>query len=277
MPSPFPGMDPYLEASEHWMNVHHRLIVEISDRLAEQLRPRYFIGVEERAYITNDADPAWKTIIPDGHVVLSRHLDHGHRDPSTVQSTAGNSTDAFDEEGAVATEPVAIRFPAFEMREAYLEIIDTHNRQLITIIEVLSPTNKLAGSRGRQKYKRKRTRVLQSRTHLVEIDLLRGGRSFFSEEIRDGCDYTVHVSREIDRPEESQLWRIKLQQRLPTIFIPLSEGDADATLDLNAAWHAIYDKAAFDLVLDYKADPSTPFMPTHAAWADRLLKAKGLR
>ena len=71
--------------------------------------------------------------------------------------------------------------------------------------------------------------------------------------------------------------RAQLPQLLPTIPIPLSEGDADATLDLNAAWHAIYDNAGFDLVLNYKADPPTPFTPAQATWADRLLTAKDLR
>ncbi len=222
MPSPFPGMDPYLEDQEHWMNVHHRLITEVGDRLAEQLRPRYFVSVEERAYLTNDDDPAWKTIVPDAHLVVTPPVSGGRRDPSRSVSKSGLSDLSVEDESGgveVAAEPVTIRFPAFEMREPYLEIIDIRDRKVITIIEVLSPTNKVAGSRGRQKYERKRDRVLRSRTHLVEIDLLRGGASFFSEETRAGCDYTVHVSREIDRPDENQLWRITLAQILPSIPI----------------------------------------------------------
>ena len=280
MPSPFPGMDPYLETSEHWMNVHSSLIGEIRGMLGEQLRPRYFVGMEERAYITNHADPAWSTIIPDSHVVMTRFSEEGAGHPSSIPASFGlGETELEVAEGdvAVAVKPTRLRFTTLRMREPYLEIIDTSNRKIVTIIEVLSPTNKVAGSRGRQKYKWKRERVMRSMTSLVEIDLLRGGRSFFRDDMRDGCDYTVHVSRAEECHEGSDLWRIKLPQLLPSIPIPLSEGDADATLDLNAAWHAIYDKAAFDLVLNYKADPSTPFTAAQATWADRLLKAKGLR
>lgn len=280
MPSPFPGMDPYLEDQEHWMNVHASLITEIGSRLTEQLRPRYFGRIAQRAYLTKDDDPAWKTIILDAYLVVTPPMSGGRRGSSPSASRSDLNDPSLENESggvAVAAEPVTIRFPAFEMREPYLEIIDTRDRKVITIIEVLSPTNKVAGSRGRRKYKRKRDRVLQSRTHLVEIDLLRGGASFFSEEMRAGCDYTVHVSREIDRPDESQLWRITLAQILPSILISLCDDDPDATLDLNAAWHAIYDKAAFDLVLDYKQEPGTPLTPAQAAWSDRLLRTKGLR
>ena len=280
MRSPFPGMDPFLESPEHWMNVHSSLIGEISDRLTEQLRPRYFVGMEERAYITSNTDPAWKTIIPDSHVVMTRYPGDRASPPSPASASIEvGETDLEFAEGdvAVAVEPTRLRFTTLRMREPYLEIIDTSNRKIVTIIEVLSPTNKVAGSRGRQKCKWKRERVLRSMTSLVEIDLLRGGRPFFSDDLRGACDYTVHVSRAEECHEGSDLWRIKLPQPLPSIPIPLSEGDADATLDLNAAWHAIYDKAGFDLVLNYKADPSTPFTPAQAAWADKLLKSKGLR
>ncbi len=280
MRSPFPGMDPYLEAAEHWTNVHSRLIGEISDRLTEQLRPRYFVGMEERAYITSNTDPAWKTIIPDSHVVMTRYPGDATplRSPVASLGEFGESAPEGSDGGvAMAIEPIRLRFTTLRMREPYLEIIDTSNRKIVTIIEVLSPTNKVAGSRGRQKYKWKRERVMRSMTSLVEIDLLRGGRPFFSDDLRGACDYTVHVSRAEECHEGSDLWRIKLPQPLPSIPIPLSEGDADATLDLNATWHAIYDKAGFDLVLNYKADPSTPFTSAQAAWADRLLKAKGWR
>jgi hypothetical protein len=40
MPSPFPGMDPYLEGYL-WSDVHHRLATQISDQLMPLLRPQY--------------------------------------------------------------------------------------------------------------------------------------------------------------------------------------------------------------------------------------------
>ena len=45
MPSPFPGMDPYLEAPHMWEDFHARLANEVSDQLTPRLRPRYIAAL----------------------------------------------------------------------------------------------------------------------------------------------------------------------------------------------------------------------------------------
>src|SRR6516164_1643463 len=65
MPSPFPGMDPYLETPDLWPDVHHELISQIRHQLNPRLRPKYVARVELRVYISDDDDPGRKVIIPD--------------------------------------------------------------------------------------------------------------------------------------------------------------------------------------------------------------------
>ena len=89
-------------------------------------------------------------------------------------------------------------------------------------------------------------------------------------------EYLVHVSRVEQRPK-GLLWPIRLSQRLPVIPIPLRPEDPDASLDLQAVITTAYDRAGYDLSVDYTRDPVPPLTGEWAAWADGLLKAKGLR
>ena len=66
MPSPFPGMDPYLEEPARWPDVHQRLITYIADALQPQIRPRYHARMGERVYILQPP----QTMYPD--VILTR-------------------------------------------------------------------------------------------------------------------------------------------------------------------------------------------------------------
>lgn len=264
MPSPFPGMDPFVENPRLWPNVHHRLITAIGDRLSSQLRPKYYVGIEERAYLTDSDDPAAEVIVPDLQIV-EPHATWSSNDP---------------DEGGVAVE-VAERIITTtlidtEIREPRLEILDAQSRAVITVIEVLSPSNKIKGAYGRESYIRKREEVLNSKTHLVEIDLLRGGSSFLPKLKRRGGDYFVHVSRAGQRPK-GELWRIRLNQRLPPIVIPLKAGDDDAQLDLQELFTSVYEHAGFDLIVNYRDTPDPPLNAEQAAWTERWLTKKGLR
>ena len=69
MPSPFPGMDPYLESPVLWPDVHHGLISEIQSLLNQSLRPRYHVRVVERVYVSDENDPGRKVIIPDVNII----------------------------------------------------------------------------------------------------------------------------------------------------------------------------------------------------------------
>jgi len=163
-----------------------------------------------------------------------------------------------------------------EIRESYIEIVDRVERSVVTVIEVLSPTNKVAGSRGRESYERKRHEVMTSPSHLVEIDLLRQGLPIPVYGGIPPHEYLVHVSAFGRRPK-ARLWPIRLSQKLPPISIPLKPEDGSVALDLQAVLNTAYDRAGYDLEIDYRADPVPPLEGEWNTWAQRLLQQKGVR
>src|SRR2546423_432996 len=182
MPSPFPGMDPFIEG-QSWSNFHTRIIVAISDILLPSLRPRYVIEVEERVYLEHE-DEDRHHIVPDVTI-----LDDG----SVPLGSRGDT--------AVLTAPLVVTLPIpEEVKEHYLTIRKREMLDVVTIIEMLSPANKRTGSDGRSEYLRKREQVLKSPTHLVEIDLLRGGERLPVREKLPSFDYLMVVSRRRIRP-----------------------------------------------------------------------------
>lgn len=268
MPSPFPGMDPYLEEPGLWPDVHHDLISEMQSRLNAQLRPKYHVRVEERVYLSDENDPGRDVIIPDLRVV---------RTPRAGRPAAPAQSGPIEAGGLQVAEPIEVTtLLDDEIHEARLEVIDRAERRVVTVIEVLSPTNKTAGSSGRASYVEKRREVMTSPSHWVEIDLLRAGVPIYTRERIVPHDYLVHVSK-AGRRRRAWVWPILLQQRLPAIPIPLRGGDPDASLDLQEVLNAAYDRGAYDLEVNYKSEPpAPPLTGANAEWASRLLREKGL-
>jgi hypothetical protein len=155
-----------------------------------------------------------------------------------------------------------------------IEIRDTAHRQLVTAIEILSPTIK-RGDR-RLEYFSKRRRILVSTAHLVEIDLLRQGQRVPKQQPLPAAQYFVFLSRADERPMNS-VWPVALNQPLPTIPIPLLSGDPDTLLDLQQAFTAVYDLLGYDLALDYTQPPDIPLEGQAALLATTLLRDAGLR
>ena len=261
MPSPFPGMDPYLEEPGLWPDVHHELMSVAREMLNRSLRPKYHVRIEERVYISDENDPGRRVIVPDLRIAaVSEGYEPGFP----------NHSDAL----AIAEPIVCTTLIDDEIHEARLEIIDRQQQQVVTVIEILSPSNKVAGSRGRESYETKRREVMTSLIHLVEIDLLRTGEAIQVRELLPPADYIVHVSRKGSRPK-GIVWPILLTQRLPVIAIPLNPEDSDAPLDLQLVLNTAYDRAAYDLEIDYRIDPIPPLKSEAAVWAVELLRAKG--
>jgi hypothetical protein len=181
VPSPFPGMDPYLEHPTLWPGVHNGLIAALQLFLAPQLRPRYYIAMEERLYIT---EPDQRVFVgrPDLAVV-------GHPEAETVLQPAPSASSVLT---------VQVPLPD-EVRETYLEVRETGTDDVVTVLEILSPTNKRLG-RGRRLYEDKRMEVLASRTHLVEIDLVRAGEPMPITGHGSASEYRILVSRGDCRP-----------------------------------------------------------------------------
>jgi hypothetical protein len=265
MPSPFPGMDPYLENPGLWPDVHHGLISESQALLGAQLRPKYLVRVEERAYINDVSDDAFKPQlrIPDVEV-LGR--------PGWEEARfAGDTASRLE----VAEPIVATTWFEEEIHEAFLKILDRESRDVVAVIEVLSPANKVPNSPGRESFEQKRREVMYSPSHWVEIDLLRGERMVHVPKKAGPHEYLVHVSKKGLRPK-GLLYAIRLPQRLPIISIPLKPGDPEARLDLQAVLDAAYNRANYDLEIDYRKEPRPPLDKKLAEWADPLLRSKGL-
>jgi Protein of unknown function (DUF4058) len=261
MANPFPGMNPYLESPDFWPQVHHLLISRIFESLVPQLLPKYIVDIEKRIYELSGKN-SLLVGIPDVTV---------QRSSSQTNPTSSNV--------AVAAPPVTalkVSLPVpVEFREAYLEVRDTETREVVTVIEVLSPTNKRPG-KGREMYEEKREKLFGSRTHLVEIDLLRSYQPMlvFGNDIE--ASYRILVSRRNQRPL-ADLYLFNLPDMIPGFPLPLRTGDAEPIVDLQALLNQVYDRAAYDFRINYTAEPVPPLSETDAVWADALLRDKELR
>ncbi len=276
MPSPFPGMDPYLEIPGLWSDIHLNLIADVQAQLNANLGPHYVARVEQVTYLFDDNDPAQDLyIIPDIRLTRPPH------EPSAAQRFGGG--------GVAVAEPVKIVRPKKHVtRHRYLEIRDLPSREVVTVVELLSPANKRGGSAGRRQFESKRDEVTSSETNWLEIDLLRAGqRTPFAAEIPPH-DYLVYSDRytgkTIDDPMEGprqeriqSLWPITVRQRLPVVAVPLRPADGEVPLDLQAALDAIYARNQYAADLDYAAPATDPLAGPDADWADALLREKRLR
>ena len=260
MPSPFPGMDPYLENPALWSEVHNRLIVAIANALETQLNPSYRVAIERRTYLALPEDSILVGI-PDV-VVAKRSNSESQPETQPVQTLAEPKT-------AVQATVVTLPIPT-EVRESYLEIRDIATGYVVTAIEILSPINKATG-KGREKYLSKRMKILGSPTHLVEIDLLRQGEPMPAlGQIHQGM-YRVLVSRG-DRRPTAELWAFDLQQLIPQISIPLRAEETEPVMDLKRLLEQVYEQARYGLAIDYTKAPTPPLSEADENWTDNLLK-----
>ncbi|MBI3268297.1 MAG: DUF4058 family protein [Planctomycetes bacterium] len=257
MPSPFPGMDPYLEHPDRWTDVHTRLMVELGNVLAERLRPRYVVAVEQRTFI-QQPDELVFIGRPDVTVAESGAAERGASGEDASAPTAGT--------GTVAAAPRVVTIPLPEERhERYLEMREVSSGRVVTVLELLSPTNKHRGA-GRRGYLNKRRQVLAGRTHLVEIDLVRGGRRPPIEPEPRADAYCILVSRAGRRPR-ADLYEFGLRDPIPVFPLPLAPQDPEPEVSLRAVLDTVYDRAGFDLRIDYDTPPVPPFAPADADWA----------
>ncbi|HAG79703.1 MAG TPA: hypothetical protein DCL61_00735 [Cyanobacteria bacterium UBA12227] len=261
MPSPFPGMNPYLEHPELWAGVHHWLIIAMAELLVHQLRPKYRVAVEVRIYETI-GDKSLLVGIPD--LTIKHQQNTTHQTPSNVAVTAPPA------------QPLTVTVPIPEIvKQGYLEVREVATNEVVTVIEILSPVNKRSGE-GRKAYETKRQRILGSSTHLVEIDLLRSGEPMPILSNGIESDYRILVSQS-DRRPEADLYAFNLQDAIPSFPLPLREGDVEPLVDLQGILKGVYDRAGYDLVIDYTQEPIPALSEADGAWANILLQEQHLR
>lgn len=259
MPSPFPGMDPYLEDSEIWRGFHHSLADEIKAQLNPFVGPKYFAEVEVRTIIEDVAVATTQTVIPDAAVL--------ERQPSLT----GGRIAAVAIPAAPVQRTVVI---SDEIKLRSVQIRTTDNSQLVTSIEILSPFIKRS-SKGISDYRQKRTEILHSPVHLIELDLLRGGERPGLEvgEPPLDCDYVLLVNRaRLGQLRPSEIWPLALNETIPPIPVPLLPPDADVRFDLNAALKSVYTRAGYDWRLDYSRPvPPPDLRPEMKIWLAEAL------
>jgi hypothetical protein len=252
MPSPFPGMDPYLEGSL-WLSFHGPLCVTIAQDLNEQLRPKYVAVTPERLVIDDIEDISISaTVYPDVSLLEAR--------PSSDIAISSSKLSAPLQMTTVMPS---------RRKQMSIEVRDVENRRLVTAIELLSPSNK--DGRGRKECIRRRNRYLKSRVHLMEIDLLRAGTRVPMRSALPSVDYFVFLSRVGKRPL-TEVWPVGLPERLPTLPVPLLKPDNDSPLDLQSALMKTYDRGSFDLLIDYRRSPNVPLRSEQSPWAAEVLR-----
>jgi hypothetical protein len=195
-------MDPFLEG-QTWTDFHTEFIGDLRAALVPLIAPAYTANVEERVYVehSNGGGPTWV-----------------RRDVTVADDPARASGG-----GGVATleAPARVRIPLPERRrEPFIELRLRDGGEVVSVIELLSPTNKRPGADGYREYRTKRDAVLLSHAHLIEIDLLRGGERLPMVDRLPEADYYVIVSY-ADRRPDCDVWFWDLPSRLPQIRMPL--------------------------------------------------------
>lgn len=264
MRSPFPGMDPYLE--QFWGDLHQTLINRSRTAIQKQLPADLVARVDERV-VVEPADPFSRKIIPDVRVV-----ERGLRERPELRTT----------NGIAVAEPMVVHMVQDEPeRQGYIEIIDLGSgRRVVTVIEVLSPSNKVPGP-GRDLYLRKQEELRQGGVSLVEINLNRTGSHVFMvplNRIPEGqaTPYATCIRRAW-KPFELEYYRLPIRERLPALAIPLRPDDSYVPLDLQAILDECCDEGRYVEDIDYRRDANPPLSGDDAHWADALLRELGRR
>ncbi len=252
MSSPFPGMDPYLESPSFWAEMHNRMIVVIADDLSPKLRPHYRVAIEQRIYLSSPGES--QPIVPD--VTITQR--------STIRSSTATIAQPI-------TQPItiALALPE-EVRESYLEVREISTGRVITVLKLLSPKNKRNGE-GRSADERKRQQILASVTHFVEIDLFRRGQAFPLGEASLTTPYCVLVAGG-DRRSNADLFAFSLRETMPSFPMPLANNSIEQIVPLQEIFNGVYDRAGFDLAIDYRQSiPEPALSDDDISWAKELI------
>jgi hypothetical protein len=269
MPSPFPGMDPYLENPEIFPDFHDSVITYLREGIQANLPPPYFAALGRRVWI----EVSRRSVGPDVQIQRARSSTSSPRPAVPGASAVANPPIA---------RPVTVKVTHDEFREPFVEIFirGDEGKRLVTSIEVLSLSNKTPGEQGRELYVRKQKELLSSKVNLVEIDLLRGGQHVsavpLDAALRECGAFDYHVTVHcFDDRETFFVYPIALEERLPSVAIPLLPGDSPVTLDLQPVFDRCYDAGPYLREIDYAVDKVIPPLnPDHNAWVRGILHAR---
>jgi len=261
MMSPFPGMDPYLEA--HWRDVHASVIIYTRDALQAELPGSLVARVEERVFLEME-EGTGRSSYPDVRVVDHRRSAGVATLPSPTESAT-----------MLLEEPFVFFADDEPTMETLIEIIDASSgNRVVTVIEVLSPSNKVAGP-GQELYLAKQKEMLKGGVNLVEIDLVRQGDRVMSFPVsKQPAKVRALYQACVWRSSKSQfeIYPIPLPKRLPRIRIPLRPTDTDLRLDLQAILDQAYRNGRYFATLDYTKPLEPSLDKEDAAFVAELLR-----
>jgi hypothetical protein len=245
-------MNPYLEQDGLWQDFHLAFLPEVRSRLVAQVRPNYIVLLEEHIFVHELPGDARQFL---GRADLS--LARGAEQESGNRAASG-----------LLEAPAHVELVTQDVeRVPFLEVRDRLGRELVTVLELLSPSNKRGGG-DREQYLTKRAELLESPVHLVELDLLRGGRPMPLGG-RPDCDYSILASRSETRPV-ADFWPIKLREALPVIPVPLRPADGYARIDLQEILHAVYDASGYGDYI-YRGQPEPQLLPEDLTWSQQFV------
>ncbi len=257
MLSPFPGMDPYLEDPAFWPDFHLEFIGALRSALRQRLPANYEARLDEQIKLIDVSDEWEKQIKPDVAVL--------HREGEPIALVPAR-------ESAASPVTLPLRIEEEEYREVWIEIRYRPDHSVVSVLEVLSPTNK--SSRDRTGYLAKRRAILRQPISLVEIDLLVGGRRIAPPDPRPDCDYCVVVARANERAK-CEVYGCSIRQPLPKIQVPLRPPDGDVVVDLQEALAAAFERGGYATSIDYSQPPTAPLSAADRDWA--FQQARGAR
>jgi hypothetical protein len=257
MPSPFPGVDPYLESQGFWPDFHARFITYWADLLGELLPDAYEARIDERVNLVEVRPrPHRRRIEPD--VAVTRRGE----EPGVAVLPAPASTPTLE----AVTVPLLIEE---EESETYIQILHRPDRSLIAVLELLSPANK--EDPGLSAYRTKRNALVRHLVHLIEVDFLRGGQRPRLGESYPAGDYYALIARAEQRPNASvSTWGIR--QPLPPLPIPLLGSDPAVWVDLASVYNTTYDRGRYARSIDYSIAP-TAVAEADLPWAVQVAQS----
>lgn len=270
MPSPFPGMDPFLEKTPIFDELHTQMLAEIQSQLQSQLRPKYVARLERHL----SEGSVWQLDVES--------LDRKEPDVAIVEGTgrelAVTPTAVVAEPAMVAVEQLAPEELEFRKQRRIVIYVNQRPRLAVTSVELLSPSNKKPGAIARDRYLEKRASALHGGLHWVEVDLLRGGlRPDIPIEIPPETDYLAYVAQATETGWKHSIYPWRLPEPLPMLPVPLL-GEDRAAINLAASFQQAYDRIAGDDEADYASAPPPPLLRDEDRdWVDRRLREVGLR
>lgn len=254
MPSPFPGMDPYLESPTHWSDFHPTFIQTWREAIADRLPNNYFARVGEDVVLIQPEIAQRQAREPD--VLISRDPLRKGGGPTAVI-------------GGIRVQPTTLANVQYldPHTETFIEILRLPQQEVVTVLELLSPTNK--SGEGRGFYFEKRQQLIHQKVNIVELDLIRAGRRLELDRPLPAGDYYAFVSRG-NRSPLCDVYPWTVRETLPVLPIPLLAPDPDIETDLETAFQLAYQRGRYDRLIRYDQPPPAPsFAGDDAEWVAR--------